>query len=162
MAETPKIVPRGKIREVCDTHRAAGRIISFTNGCFDVVHPGHVYSLYKARREGDLLVVGLNSDTSVRRLKGPDRPVFPEAERAEVLASFFFVDHVVIFDELTPLELVLQVRPHVLVKGGDYRPDTIVGREEVERSGGRLVIIDPIPGLSSSNIIKKISGDGGA
>jgi len=105
-------------------------------------------------------VVGLNSDSSCGN-SGPDRPVFPEAERAEVLASFFFVDHVVIFDEMTPLELVLAVRPHILVKGGDYRRDTIVGREEVERTAGGWLSSIRLAGLSSSNIIKKISGDGG-
>jgi len=131
--------------------------VVFTNGCFDVIHPGHVYCLLSARREGDVLVVGLNDDDSVRRLKGPSRPIFSESERAELLASFFFVDHVVLFNEDTPLNLVLQVRPHVLVKGGDYSPETIVGRAEVESWGGRLVVVPPIPGFSSTELISKVA-----
>lgn len=155
----PKIVTREQIREISAARRAAGDSIVFTNGCFDVVHPGHVYCLYEARRHGDALVVGLNSDSSVKKLKGPTRPVFPQDERAELLAAFFFVDYVVIFDEETPLELVIAVRPHVLVKGGDYSPETIVGRKEVEADGGKLVTIPPVPGLSSSNLIKLIGGE---
>lgn len=155
----PKIVTREQIREISAARRAAGDSIVFTNGCFDVVHPGHVYCLYEARRLGDALVIGLNSDSSVKKLKGPKRPIFPQDERAELLASFFFVDYVVIFDEETPLNLVIAVRPHVLVKGGDYSPETIVGRKEVEEDGGKLVTIPPVPGLSSSNLIKLIGGE---
>lgn len=154
-----KIVTREQIKAISESRRAAGDSIVFTNGCFDVVHPGHVYCLYEARRKGDALVVGLNSDSSVKKLKGPSRPVFPQDERAELLAAFFFVDYVVIFDEETPLNLVVAVRPHVLVKGGDYSPETIVGRKEVEEDGGELVTIPPLPGLSSSNLIKLIGGE---
>jgi D-beta-D-heptose 7-phosphate kinase/D-beta-D-heptose 1-phosphate adenosyltransferase len=152
-----KFVPRERISNICASHRAEGRRIVFTNGCFDVIHPGHVYCLYLARREGDVLVVGLNDDESVRRLKGPRRPIFSQDERAELLASFFFVDHVVLFNEDTPLNLVIQVRPHVLVKGGDHEPETIVGRAEVEADGGRLFVIPPMPGFSSSKIIQSVA-----
>ncbi len=152
-----KIVPWDGIDEICAGYRAQGKKIVFTNGCFDVIHPGHIYCLYKARLEGDLLVVGLNNDASVRRLKGPTRPVFSQDERAELLASFFFVDNVVLFSQDTPLELVIKVRPHVLVKGGDYESETIVGRAEVEADGGRLVVIPTMPGFSSSNIIESIA-----
>lgn len=152
-----KVVPREQISSLCDSYRGQGKKIVFTNGCFDVIHPGHIYCLYAASREGDLLVVGVNNDESVRHLKGPARPIFSEEERAELLAAFFFVDHVVIFGEDTPLELVLQVRPHVLVKGGDYSPETIVGREEVEAEGGTLVVVPPIPGFSSSGLIRKVA-----
>ncbi len=157
-----KIVPREQISSVCAAYREQGKRIVFTNGCFDVIHPGHVYCLYLAKQEGDLLVIGLNDDSSVRRLKGQTRPIFSQDERAELLASFFFVDHVVLFNEDTPLELVLQVRPHVLVKGGDYEPDTIVGREEVEADGGRLVVVPPMPGFSSSGLINAVSEEPGA
>ncbi|HOO55216.1 MAG TPA: D-glycero-beta-D-manno-heptose 1-phosphate adenylyltransferase [bacterium] len=154
-----KIIPGNQIADFCARLREQGRIIVFTNGCFDVIHPGHIYNLYMARSEGDLLVVGLNGDDSVSRLKGPTRPVFDQDERAELLASFSFVDYVVIFHEDTPLELVKKVRPHVLVKGGDYQPETIVGRAEVEADGGRLVIIPEIPGFSSSGLISKVASN---
>ncbi|MEW5947710.1 MAG: D-glycero-beta-D-manno-heptose 1-phosphate adenylyltransferase [bacterium] len=152
-----KLVSRGEIGEISRREKARGRTISFTNGCFDLIHPGHIYCLYSARREGDLLVVGINGDDSVRRLKGPPRPVFPQEERAEILSSFPFVDYVVIFNEDTPLRLVRTVMPHVLVKGGDYRPEDVVGRKEVEDNGGRLVIIPPLPGFSSTALIRKIA-----
>lgn len=151
-----KIIDRKDIGEVCARIREEGRTIVFTNGCFDVLHPGHIDCLFKARSQGDVLVVGLNSDCSVSRLKGKTRPIFPQRERAELLSSFYFVDYVVVFSEWTPLELVQEVRPHVLVKGGDYNPKTIVGRKEVEADGGRLVVIPHLPGYSSSNIINDI------
>jgi rfaE bifunctional protein nucleotidyltransferase chain/domain len=152
-----KIVPREQISAACAEYRRQGKNIVFTNGCFDIIHPGHVYCLYMARKEGDLLVIGLNDDESVRGLKGPTRPIFSQDERAELLASFFFVDHVVLFNEDTPLNLVLQVRPQVIVKGGDYAPEMIVGRKEVEAEGGRLVVIPPMPGFSSSRLIKAVA-----
>ncbi len=151
-----KIIERKDIGGICAKLREEGKVVVFTNGCFDVLHPGHIDCLFKARSEGDVLVVGLNSDQSVSRLKGPTRPIFPQEERAEILASFYFVDYVVVFSEWTPLELVKQVRPHVLVKGGDYNPKTIVGRAEVEADGGRLVVIPHLPGYSSSSIINSI------
>ncbi len=151
-----KIVSYEQIGRISDEYRNEKKKIVFTNGCFDVVHPGHVYCLYKASREGDLLVVGLNSDDSVHRIKGPTRPILPQNERAELLASFFFVDYVVIFDESTPIELIKRVRPKVLVKGGDYHIGTIIGADEVIRDGGRIVVEPQVPNFSSTNIINNV------
>ena len=138
---------------------ARGRVV-FTNGVFDLLHPGHVDVLVGARRRGDALVVGLNSDASVRRLKGPARPVRSEADRAYVLAALEAVDAVTVFDEDTPLELVLALRPDVIVKGGDYAPETIVGAREVRGWGGEVVVIPLTLGHSTSAIIEKLR-DGG-
>jgi D-glycero-beta-D-manno-heptose 1-phosphate adenylyltransferase len=133
-----------------------GRRIVFTNGCFDLVHPGHIGSLEQARALGDALIVGLNSDASVRQLKGAGRPVLPERERAEILAALECVDAVVIFDDLTPREVIARLLPDVLVKGGDWPGDQIVGREEVEAAGGRVVSIPVVPGYSTTAILQKI------
>lgn len=133
-----------------------GRRIVFTNGCFDLLHPGHIGSLEQARALGDALIVGINSDASVRQLKGAGRPVFPERERAEILAALECVDAVVIFDELTPREVIAALLPDVLVKGGDWPGDQIVGREEVEAAGGRVVSIPVVPGYSTTEILRKI------
>jgi D-beta-D-heptose 7-phosphate kinase/D-beta-D-heptose 1-phosphate adenosyltransferase len=134
-----------------------GRVV-FTNGVFDLLHPGHVDVLVGARREGDALVVGLNSDASVRRLKGPERPVRSEAERAYVLAAFAAVDVVVVFEEDTPIACVRALTPDVIVKGGDYREDTIVGAPEVRARGGDVVVIPLTPGQSTTGIIAKLRG----
>ena len=133
-----------------------GRRIVFTNGCFDLLHPGHIGSLEQARALGDALIVGLNSDTSVRQLKGAGRPVLPERERAEILAGLECVDAVVIFDDLTPREVIARLLPDVLVKGGDWPGNQIVGREEVEAAGGRVVSIPVVPGHSTTEILRKI------
>ena len=132
-----------------------GRVV-FTNGVFDLLHSGHVDVLVAARARGDALIVGLNSDASVRRLKGPARPVRGEAERAYVLASLEAVDVVVVFDDDTPLELVRRLAPSVIVKGGDYSPDTVVGAAEVRASGGEVVIVPLTPGQSTTAIIEKL------
>jgi len=132
-----------------------GRLV-FTNGVFDLLHPGHVDVLVGARREGDHLVVGLNADDSVRRLKGPERPVRNEAERAFVLAALACVDAVVVFEQDTPLELVQLLQPDVIVKGGDYSPETIVGADVVRARGGRVVVIPLTPGQSTTSIIAKL------
>lgn len=137
------------------------RVLCFTNGCFDLIHPGHVQYLADARALGDFLVVGLNSDASVARLKGTGRPVQDEAARAAVLLGLRSVDAVVRFDEDTPLELIRVLQPEVLVKGGDYTPETVVGREIVEGRGGKLVLIPFLPGHSTSRIEQRIrSGRG--
>jgi D-glycero-beta-D-manno-heptose 1-phosphate adenylyltransferase len=133
-----------------------GRRVVFTNGCFDLLHPGHIRSLEQARALGDVLIVGLNSDASVRQLKGEGRPVIPERERAEILAALESVDAVVIFDDLTPREVIARLLPDVLVKGGDWPGDQIVGREEVEAAGGRVVLAPVVPGYSTTDILKKI------
>lgn len=141
--------------------RAASRVRSqtfvFTNGCFDILHPGHVELLRQAGTLGHYLMVGINSDRSVQRLgKGPGRPVQDERARATVLAALSAVDGVVIFDEETPLQLIEKLRPNVLVKGGDYTPEQVVGREIVERDGGRVVIVPLVPGHSSSKIASSL------
>jgi|SRR5688572_19768290 rfaE bifunctional protein nucleotidyltransferase chain/domain len=136
--------------------REAGKVVVFTNGCFDLLHPGHVALLEAARREGDVLVVGLNSDRSVRGLKGPGRPVVPEDERAEALGALEAVDRVVVYDEDTPLELIQAVRPDVLVKGADWARDAIVGRDVVEADGGRVVRAAILPGRSTSELVGRI------
>ena len=133
-----------------------GRRVVFTNGCFDLLHPGHIRSLELARELGDALVVGLNSDTSVRQLKGEGRPVISALERAEILAALESVDAVVIFDDLTPREAIAGLLPDVLVKGGDWPGDRIVGREEVEAAGGRVVSMPVVPGYSTTAVLQKI------
>lgn len=135
----------------------SGRLV-FTNGVFDLLHPGHVDLLTAARSRGDHLVVGVNTDDSVRRLKGPARPVRSEAERAYVLAALESVDAVVMFGEDTPLELVKAIRPDVIVKGGDYSESTIVGAREVREWGGEVEIVPLTPGQSTTSIIEKLSG----
>ena len=135
--------------------RAAGRRIVFTNGVFDILHPGHVRYLQAARGHGDLLIVGLNSDASVRRNKGPARPINPERERAEVLAALACVDAVSIFDDETPADIIRRVQPDVLVKGADWPADQIVGRDTVEARGGRVVLEPVEQGYSTTAIIER-------
>ena len=136
--------------------RAAGRRIVFTNGVFDLLHPGHVRYLQDARALGDLLVVGLNADQSVRRNKGPERPIHSQEERAELLAALTCVDGVVIFSEDTPADIISLVQPDVLVKGADWAADQIVGRETVEARGGRVVRVPVEQGYSTTSIIERI------
>jgi D-beta-D-heptose 7-phosphate kinase/D-beta-D-heptose 1-phosphate adenosyltransferase len=135
--------------------RAGGRVV-FTNGVFDVLHPGHVRYLRAARREGDALVVAVNSDRSARGNKGPSRPIVPEAERAELIGALGCVDAVVIFDEPTPAAIIRAIQPDVLVKGADWAADQIVGRETVETRGGHVVRIPVEPGWSTTSIIEKL------
>jgi D-beta-D-heptose 7-phosphate kinase/D-beta-D-heptose 1-phosphate adenosyltransferase len=139
-----------------ERERRAGRKIVFTNGVFDLLHPGHVRYLQAARREGDLLIVAINSDRSVRANKGPERPITPERERAEILAALACVDATVIFDEETPAEIIRKIQPDVLVKGADWAADAIVGRDTVEARGGKVVRIPVETGWSTSSIIEKI------
>ena len=135
-----------------------GKRVVFTNGCFDVLHPGHIHSLESARALGDCLIVGLNGDESVRSLKGAGRPVIPAGERAEILASLECVDAVVVFEDLTPEKVIAALLPDVLVKGGDWPGNQIVGRAEVEAAGGRVVLVDTVPGYSTKEILKRIRG----
>jgi rfaE bifunctional protein nucleotidyltransferase chain/domain len=144
------------LRRIIEDLKTKGKRIVFTNGCFDLLHLGHIRYLEKAKSLGDILVVGVNSDRSVQSLKGIERPILPEEERAEILSGLECVDYVTIFDELTPLELISSLQPHILVKGGDWTKETTVGREEVERSGGEVVILPFVQGLSTSNIIETI------
>lgn len=151
-----EVISRLKLGQRLAQDRRAGRRIVFTNGCFDVLHAGHVMLLAKAKRRGDVLLVGLNSDASVRRLKGGGRPVVPARDRAAVLAALGCVDYVTFFDEDTPLNLIRSVVPDVLVKGGDYRLNEIVGADVVRAAGGRVIRIRLLPGRSSSAILRKI------
>ncbi len=136
--------------------RRNGRRVVFTNGCFDLLHPGHIRCLEQARALGDSLIVAINSDASVRRVKGAGRPVVPEAERAEVLAALAAVDYVTVFEEDTPQQIIARVLPDVLVKGGDWGPNQIVGRAEVEAAGGRVVLIPLEPGYSTTALLERI------
>jgi len=152
----PKVLPLDEaVDRVIELKRQGQRIV-FTNGCFDLLHPGHTRYLAEARALGDVLVVAVNSDRSVRELKGPGRPVVPEDERAEVLAALRAVDYVTIFDDPTPREVIARMLPSVLVKGADWGPNNIVGREEVEAAGGRVVSMPVAPGYSTSAIIERI------
>ena len=155
------ILDRGELRRARAELRAAGRRLVFTNGCFDILHVGHVRYLTEARRLGDALMVAVNSDASVRRLKGEGRPVMGEGERAELLAALEAVDYVTIFDDLSPRALIAEVLPDVLVKGGDYAPEEIHGREEVERAGGRVVALPFVEGASTTGVIERIRGGKG-
>ena len=152
----PKDLTLDELLEQFAQERRNGRRIVFTNGCFDLLHPGHIRTLEEARALGDVLIVGINSDASVRELKGRGRPVFPMKERAEVLAALECVDAVVIFDEPTPRELIAKLLPDVLVKGGDWADDQIVGREEVEAAGGRVVSVPVLPGYSTTELLQKV------
>lgn len=132
------------------------RRVVFTNGCFDLLHPGHIRCLEQARALGDLLIVAINSDASVRRMKGPGRPIVSETERAEVLAALAAVDYVTVFGEDTPQQIIARVLPDVLVKGGDWGPDQIVGRAEVEAAGGRVVSIPLEPAYSTTALLGRV------
>jgi len=151
-----KIKEREVLLRILDDLKKNGKRIVFTNGCFDILHIGHIRYLEDAKSLGDILVVGLNSDYSVRILKGPERPILPEKERAEILSGLWCVDYITIFNEPTPLELISLLQPHILVKGGDWTKETTVGREVVERLGGKVVILPFIEGSSSSNLIETI------
>ena len=140
--------------------RIAGETIVFTNGCFDILHVGHIALLEDCRRFGDKVVVGINSDASVRQLKGAGRPIIGEVERARILSALAATDAIVIFDQSTPMEIILGLRPDVLVKGGDYTQETVVGAEEVKSWGGRVVIVPTVAGFSTTGIVRKMSGYG--
>ncbi len=150
-----KIVPFEELRQVIAARQAAGRTIVFTNGCFDILHAGHVELLEEAAQAGDDLVVALNSDASVRGLKGPSRPVNPQEQRARVLAALAVVDFVVVFDEPDPGRLIEALVPDVLVKGGDWPAGSIIGADAVKNSGGRVMTIPLKYGASTTDIIRK-------
>lgn len=161
MTRTAIVDPVSKIMDwdhAAVWRRAQRGAVVFTNGVFDLLHPGHVDVLLASRREGDALIIGLNSDASVKRLKGPGRPVRPLPDRAYVLAALSMVDAVVQFEQDTPLELIRQLTPDVLVKGGDYSLETIVGAREVQGWGGRVAIVPLTPGQSTTSIIQRLRG----
>lgn len=149
-----KILSQERLLEAVEELKRRGRRVVFTNGCFDLLHPGHARYLAEARKLGDALMVAVNSDASVRALKGPGRPVFPEDERAEVLAALACVDFVTGFDDLTPQKLIARLLPQVLVKGGDWARDEIIGRAEVEAAGGRVVSLPVVPGYSTTALME--------
>jgi len=151
-----KIKSQRAIKQITATLKAQGKRIVFTNGCFDLLHVGHVRYLQKAKKLGDVLIVGLNTDHSVKLIKGKNRPIIPQKERAEVLAALAFVDYVVFFNEPNPLKIIKAIQPHILVKGADWDKNQIVGREIVEGAGGKVVRVSLVPGASSTKIIEKI------
>ncbi len=155
-----KVLPLHRTLARVTAWRAAGECVVFTNGCFDILHIGHIHLLEQARRHGQRLIVGLNSDTSVRRLKGPLRPIVGESERAGILAALSAVDAVVTFDESTPLQLIEAIRPDVLVKGGDYTEQTVIGASEVRAWGGRVELIPLVGGVSTTRLIAKSAASG--
>ena len=159
-ADATKVRGLLELVEIVRERRALGHRVVFTNGCFDLLHRGHTRLLQQARELGDLLIVGLNSDASVRRVKGPSRPVLPEEERAEVLSALASVDYVVFFDDPDPGSTIAALQPDVLAKGADWAKDQIVGRETVERRGGRVVTIPLVEGSSTSGIIDRILEQG--
>ena len=151
-----KIYHRNELAPLLQDAKAAGKVVVTTNGCFDVLHLGHLRYLQAARALGDLLVVAVNSDSSVRQLKGQHRPLVPESERAEMLAGLECVDYVVIFPEFTPISLLSELKPNVHVKGGDYTVEQLVEREVVEANGGKVVVGLNVPGKSTTNLIQVI------
>ena len=151
-----KIFNRNELATVLRQLKSEGNVIVTTNGCFDVLHLGHLRYLQAARQLGDLLVVAINSDASVRELKGENRPLIPEDERAEMLAGLECVDYVVIFPELTPIELLSELKPNIHVKGGDYKLEQLVEREVVEANGGKVIVGLNVPGKSTTNLIEVI------
>ncbi len=152
-----KIVQAKDLQHLCHGWRVKGHKIVFTNGCFDLLHSGHITLLLAAAEMGQKLVVALNTDSSVRRLKGAGRPVYDQDARALLLAAQLYVDAVVLFDEDTPLELIKLVEPDVLVKGGDYQPETVVGNDIVTQRGGKVAIIPLVAGVSTSITLKKLT-----
>jgi D-beta-D-heptose 7-phosphate kinase/D-beta-D-heptose 1-phosphate adenosyltransferase len=151
-----KILSLHQLQETRERLRDAGKTVVFTNGCFDLLHPGHVRYLQQARALGDVLIVALNSDRAVRELKGKTRPILKEGERAEVIAALACVDFALVFDDVSPRATIAALRPDILVKGGDWGVDQIIGAEEVRAAGGRVLSLSFIEGVSTSEIIERI------
>jgi D-beta-D-heptose 7-phosphate kinase/D-beta-D-heptose 1-phosphate adenosyltransferase len=146
----------GELSEIAAQARAKGRTVVFTNGCFDLLHRGHVHMLREAKGQGDLLIVAMNSDSSVKAIKGPSRPIMPESDRVELIAAMEMVDYVVVYDEPDPYNLIAAIKPNVLAKGGDWSPDKIIGADIVEQHGGRVAVIPYLEGFSTTEIIERI------
>ena len=151
-----KIITREKLARMASTWKMLGKTVAFTNGCFDILHEGHIFSLSQAAKEADILVVGVNSDASVKRLKGESRPINNENSRSLVLASLVITDYIVVFEEDTPFELITAFLPNVIVKGGDYTVEQIVGAKEVIANWGKVVINPIVEGFSTTGIIEKM------
>jgi rfaE bifunctional protein nucleotidyltransferase chain/domain len=158
MKSPRKILTSAALFAIRNKLREESRTVVFTNGCFDLIHAGHIRLFHEARKLGDVLIVALNSDASIRRLKGRSRPIFPLKERQEILAAVEGIDFVTSFSEDNPRRIIAQLLPDVLVKGGDWKPDQVVGREEVEAAGGRVVIVPYLEGRSTSSIIRRSVG----
>ena len=151
-----KLKTLSEVAEIAAQARQQGQSVVFTNGCFDLLHRGHVHILREARASGDLLIVGINSDTSVRSIKGPLRPILPQTDRIELIAAMEMVDYVVLFDEPDPYRAIAAIKPNVLAKGGDWSAEKIVGADIVEQNGGRVAVIPYLPGFSTTEIIERI------
>ncbi|HEU18589.1 MAG TPA: D-glycero-beta-D-manno-heptose 1-phosphate adenylyltransferase [Deltaproteobacteria bacterium] len=151
-----KILSHKQLKDTVEKHRRRGQTLVFTNGCFDIIHAGHAHYLNEAKKLGDILIIALNSDTSVRSIKGALRPIVPQDERAYVMASLAAVDYVTLFHEDTPLRLIEYIQPDILVKGGDWGEEDIIGGESVKKSGGKVIIMPYLNGISTTNIIDKI------
>jgi D-beta-D-heptose 7-phosphate kinase/D-beta-D-heptose 1-phosphate adenosyltransferase len=145
-----------ELKSIASQAKARGQKVVFTNGCFDILHRGHLHLLREAKALGDLLIVAVNGDASVRQIKGPARPVIAEAERAELIAALEMVDYVTLFDELDPYRQIEEIRPDILVKGGDWREEEIIGGDIVERSGGKIAVIPYLKGFSTTQIISRL------
>ena len=156
-----KIKTVDEIAAIATEAKKNGRRVVFTNGCFDLLHRGHVHILRQAKAAGDLLIVGMNSDSSVKSIKGPARPILPEIDRVELIAAMEMVDYVVLFDEPDPYQLIATIKPNVLAKGGDWSSDKIVGADIVERDGGRVAVIPYLKGFSTTEIIERIRKQNG-
>ena len=154
--EKPGVLTKNELKDQVDEWHKQSKSVIFTNGCFDVLHTGHLHLLQRARALGDLLIVGINSDRSVKQLKGHDRPLIGEDERAELLAALSCVDYVTVFSERTPLRVITAVKPDVLVKGADYSISDVVGRDVVERRGGRVELVPLLPGFSTTGLVESI------
>jgi rfaE bifunctional protein nucleotidyltransferase chain/domain len=153
-----KVKSLDELKRIADQARRDGKTVVLTNGCFDLLHRGHVHILREAKALGDILIVAINSDRSVRAIKGPSRPVLSESDRTELLAAMEMVDYVALFDEPDPYDLIVAVRPNVLVKGGDWGSDQIVGADIVKRNGGKVAVIPYLKGFSTTEIIERIRG----
>jgi len=151
-----KIKSRDELASIIEALKKEGKKIVLTNGCFDIIHLGHIHTFREAKKHGRILIVAINSDESVRSLKGIDRPFVPEDQRAQVLAAISYVDYVVIFNEIDPLSIVTELKPDVLIKGEDWKEGTIIGQDVVEAGGGKVVRIPLVEGLSTTSLIKKI------
>jgi D-beta-D-heptose 7-phosphate kinase/D-beta-D-heptose 1-phosphate adenosyltransferase len=151
-----KIATIMELKAIVAAAKSQGKKVVFTNGCFDVLHRGHIHLLKEAKKLGDLLIVALNSDSSVKKIKGAHRPIFPQAERAELIAALEMVDYVTVFDEADPYNLIREIKPTVLAKGGDWSEDKIVGKEVVEQHGGKLAVIPYLKGYSTTDIIERM------
>lgn len=156
-----KLKTLAELTVIAEQARQAGKLIVFTNGCFDLLHRGHVHILRQAKAGGDILIVGINSDRSVRSIKGPKRPILPQFDRVELIAAMEMVDYVIVYDEPDPYQLIAAIKPNLLAKGGDWKADKIIGADIVEREGGRVAVIPYLPGNSTTEIIERIRNSDG-